>query len=171
MRLVDAGDNPGAPGKPDAPQRSQELPLFAFPCWAWDLRPVNAKSHAQHANAHPGRGPVVSDWKPAPRPLRHSRHWFQIRRHRGKPHANGHYRFTGVFAATLLAVVMRGLPAMKHRSRWKRRQLKGDGLFPPRPRENRLRPHAASSRYPAQPPPHPTSIPPQAPPKHRRNSP
>ena len=26
---------------------------FAFPCWSWDLRATKAKSHAQHANAHP----------------------------------------------------------------------------------------------------------------------
>jgi hypothetical protein len=26
---------------------------FAFACWSWDMRATKAKSHAQHANAHP----------------------------------------------------------------------------------------------------------------------
>jgi hypothetical protein len=34
-------------------QTSRKFSPFAFPCWSWDLRATKAKSHAQHANAHP----------------------------------------------------------------------------------------------------------------------
>ena len=34
-------------------QAPRNFSPLAFPCWSWDLRATKAKSHAQHANAHP----------------------------------------------------------------------------------------------------------------------
>jgi hypothetical protein len=53
------------------------------------LAELKAKPDANHANAHPLNGLVVSNLQPAPRHFPRSRIWFQIRHHQDKSHANG----------------------------------------------------------------------------------
>src|ERR1039457_319552 len=93
------------PARPNPACRPQELFPVRVPVLVMGFAKKQGQVPCPTRERSPHECLVVSDLKPAPRPIPRSRNWFQIRHHQGKSRANGHHGFTCVLAAILASLV------------------------------------------------------------------